>query len=75
MSKFDPEAPAEAADVEIADEVPEADALEQHSVVHDDEAPIEPIDPEVEADPADVDEQRRGVPLIDDERPLPDEGP
>lgn len=59
---------------EVADDVPEADAIEQRSAVlpGDEEEPAPVVEPEMEADTADVDEQRRVVVFPDDE-PLPDD--
>ena len=71
----DPEALAAAHEPpEVADDVPEADALEQRNAVvaDDEEEPPSSVEPELEANPADVDEQRRVVIFPDDE-PLPDE--
>lgn len=53
----------------VPDDVPEADAFEQHQTL-DDEEPETALtgEPPLEADPADVDEQNRSVPMDDDER-------
>jgi len=53
-----------------ADEVPEADVLEQRQALVDepDDTAVDPFELPVEADPADVAEQRAVVPDDDDER-------
>ncbi len=68
MTQFDPEQPAVAQEPQVADDVPEADALEQQAGAlpeGDEESEVEPA---VEADLADVEEQRRAVPLDDEDR-------
>lgn len=71
MTEFDAERPVPAEPPQVADDVPEADALEQQSVldVEDvEDVAEEPVDPQLEADPADVEEQRRVVPVDDEDR-------
>lgn len=65
----DPEAVAAPREtLEVADDVPEADAIEQRSSVVDEDDEMPPAgEPSFEADPADVEEQRRLVDFSDDE--------
>jgi hypothetical protein len=68
MTDFDAEQPVPPEPPQVADDVPEADALEQQSDLDAADVPEEPVDPQLEADPADVEEQQRVVPLDDDDR-------
>lgn len=68
MTEFDAERPLTAEPPRVADDVPEADALEQLSGLDVEDVTEEPVDPQLEADPADVEEQRRVVPVDDEDR-------
>ncbi|GAA1601734.1 hypothetical protein GCM10009789_64930 [Kribbella sancticallisti] len=63
-SNSDYESPA----VEVPDEAPEADVLEQYQMPSGlEQQQDEVTEPPVEADPADVDEQRRSIGEADDD--------
>jgi hypothetical protein len=64
----DPDLTDEDIAVELPDEAPEADVLEQHQTPSGlDEREDEPAEVPIEADPADVFEQRRTVGGTDDD--------